>query len=99
MLKAKQASTKRKRRSKAVPVLAAAGVSWSLASAASAATGGSAADTLTRSTGVSHQITLYEEEVSDVSLATFYVLDNEGAATFRCRVRVAGGGGCGCGPP
>ena len=69
MLPAKQAS-KRKRRGKAVPVLGAAGLSLSLASGASAATSGSTADMLTRSTGVSHQITLCEEEIFDVSLAT-----------------------------
>jgi hypothetical protein len=75
--------SKRKRRSKVVPVLGAAGLSLSLASGASAATGGPAADMLTRNTGVSHEITLREEEVSDVSLATFYVFDKENPGTFR----------------
>jgi hypothetical protein len=67
MSRAKQAS-KRKRRSKAVPVLGAAGLSLALASGASAATGGPAADMLTRNTGVCHEITLGEEEIFDVSL-------------------------------
>jgi len=98
MLHAKQAS-KRKRRGKAVPVLGAAGLSLSLASGASAATSGSAADVLTRNTGVSHQITLCEEEMFDVSLATFYIFDKENARTFRRGVRLAAGGGCGCGCP
>jgi hypothetical protein len=71
MSHAKQDS-KRKRRSKAVPLLGAAGLSLSLASGASATTTADpAADRLTRNTGVSHEITLYEEEISDVSLATF----------------------------
>jgi hypothetical protein len=34
----------------------------------------------TRNAGVSHEINLSEEEIADVSLATFYVVDNEGAA-------------------
>ena len=89
--------SKRKRRSKALPVLGAAGLSLSLASGASAAAGGPAADMLTRNTGVSHEITLREEEVSDVSLATFYAFNKENAGTFRPRIRFAGGcyGACG----
>ncbi len=96
MLHAKQAS-KRRHRGKAVPVLGAAGLSLSLASGASAATSGSTADMLMRNIGVSHQITLCEEEVFDVSLATFYVFDKENTGTFRRGVRLAAGGGCGCG--
>src|ERR1039458_9777926 len=97
MLHAKQAS-KRKHRGKAVPVLGVAGLSLSLASGASAATSGWAADMLTQNTGVSHQITLCEEEIFDVSLATFYVFDKENARTFPRGVRLAAGGcgGCGC---
>jgi hypothetical protein len=73
MSHAKQYS-KRRRRSKAVPLLGAAGLSLSLASGASATTtADSTADPLTRNTGVSHEITLSEEEISDVTLATFYV--------------------------
>ena len=81
--------SKRKRRSKALPVLGAAGLSLSLESGASATTGGPAADMLTRNTGVSHEITLREEEVSDVSLATFYAVNKEKAGTFRPRIRFA----------
>ena len=45
-----------------------------------------------------HQVTLCEEEIFDVSLATFYVFDKENAGTFRRGVRLAAGGcgGCGC---
>ena len=77
MSHAKQASTKRKRSINAVPVLSAAGLSLSLASGASAAIGRPAADMPTPKTGISHEITLCEEEISDVSLATFF-----GAAPF-----------------
>jgi hypothetical protein len=95
MSHAKQASMKRKR-STAVPVLSVAGLSLSLASGASAAIGRPAADMLTPKTGISHEITLCEEEISDVSLATFYIFDNERAGTFR-RGRKLAQGGCGCG--
>jgi hypothetical protein len=90
MSHAKQASTKRKRSINAVPVLGAAGLSLSLAGGASAATGGPTADMLT-GTGVSQEITLCEEQISDVSLATFYVFDNEAAGAFQRSVRTAQG--------
>ena len=96
MSHAKQASTKRKRSINAVPVLSAAGLSLSLASGASAAIGRPAADMLTPKTGMSHEITLCEEEISDVSLATFYIFDNERAGTSRRGLKLAQGG---CGPP
>ncbi len=92
MLHAKQASA-RKRKSKAVPVLGAAGLSLSLASGPSAAIGAPVMDILTPKTGVSHEITFCEEEISDVILATFCVFDNEN--TRRLRQQLArGGGGC-----
>ncbi len=96
MSRAKQAS-KRKRMSKALPLLGAAGLSLSLASGASAAAGGPTADMPTRNAVVNHEIVLAEEEISDVSLATFYVFDQENAGTFRPGVRLARGCGCGCG--
>ena len=89
MSHAKQASTKRKRSINAVPVLSAAGLSLSLASAA---IGRPAADMPTPKTGMSHEITLCEEEISDVSLATFYVLNVENVGTFRRRIKLAPGG-------
>jgi len=45
-------------------------------------------------TANNREITLGEEEVSDVSLATFYVFDAENP---RRGPRVLPGGGCGCG--
>jgi hypothetical protein len=93
---AKQTST-RKRRRKAMPVLGAAGL-LALASGASAE---APADTSTPDTRVSHQVFLGEEEISDVSLATFYVFDKENAGSLKPGVQLArggcGGGGCGCG--
>jgi len=77
-------------------VLGAAGLSLSLASGAAAGIGARAADMPARNAGVSHEITLHEEEISDVSLATFYILDKENGGTFRRGVQLALGGGCGC---
>ena len=63
-----------------------------------------AKETLTRNTAlrpepVKPEITLGDEEVSDVSLATFHVLDKENAAEGRRLSRKnPGGGACGgCG--
>ena len=80
-----------------MPVLGAAGLSLTLASAASAATGAPVADVLTPNTGASHQITLSDEEISDVSLATFYVFNKEDAGAFRPGMRLAMGACSGCG--
>jgi hypothetical protein len=77
------------------PTLGAAGLSFSLATGISAAAA-PAPDIETQDSGVSHEVTLSEEEISDVSLATFYVFDNENAGTFRRRIKLAAGG-CGCG--
>ena len=79
-------SLKRKHRACAVPLLGAAGLSLSLASGAPAATVGPAA----------HEITLGEEEISDVSLATFYVFDKENARIPGIQL-AKGGCGHGCG--
>jgi hypothetical protein len=87
---AKHAS-KRKRWSKAVPVLGAAGL-LSLAGGALARAAGAAADVTTTSSATHHACTLSEEEVSDVSLATFCVFDNERAG--RPAVRLAAGCAC-----
>jgi len=90
-------AAQRKRRSKVVLALGAAGLSLSLASSASAAIGGM--------NGASSAPVkqLYEEEISDISLATFRVFDRENAGTHgrRTRLAMAAGGcagcaGCGC---
>src|SRR6185312_11427111 len=85
-------ASERRRRKKAVAVLGAAGV-LSLAGSASAAIIGPAADTPKADNPSRHVVTLSEEEIFDVSLATFYVYDKENSWT-----RLAGpppGKGCG----
>ncbi len=95
MSNVKQAS-KRKRRSKAVPVLGVAGVSLAMAGGASAATTGQATDTQSN-ISPRHEVFLGEQEVSDVSLSTFYVFDKENAKP-QAGEKVAWWGGCrGCG--
>ena len=97
MLRAKR-GFKRKHGSKAVSVLGATSLSLSLASGASAATDVAGAGPLNRNSLVGHEVLLCEEEISDVSLATFYVFENEHAATVPPRVRLAMAGcGCPCG--
>jgi hypothetical protein len=49
-----------------------------------------------QNTKVSHEITLYEEEISDVSLGTFYVFDDENGRTFRRGTKFAACGGWSC---
>src|ERR1700688_1755194 len=87
-------TSKRKRGSKALPVLGAAGLSFSLANGTS---GAPAVNMPTQNTEASHEITLSEEEVSDVSLATFYVFDKENTALSPPGVQLVRGGCGGCG--
>jgi hypothetical protein len=94
MAHTKQAS-KRRRRSKALPVLGIAGVSLSIAGAASASTNGPAADMQSQNVSPRQEIFLGEEEISDVSLSTFYVFDKENAATPMAGEKLAWGHGCG----
>ena len=98
MSRVQQAST-RKSRTKAVTVLGVAGA-LSLAGGASGVAIGPPGATLTTNTAV----TLYEEEISDVSLSTFYAFDHESAGARRPGLKVTertrsgrprqGGGGC-----
>jgi hypothetical protein len=106
MSHAKQASKRRGRR-KAVTVLGVAGM-LSLGGGASGAAVGPTSDAPTENTAA--VITLGEEEISDISLTTFYVFDNENAGAHRpglqlcqrrgrayrsCTVACCGGcGGC-----
>ena len=64
-----------KRRSKALPALGFAGMSLSMASGACASTSEASANTSPPSQ--KHETFLGEEEISDVSLATFYVFDKK----------------------
>jgi hypothetical protein len=93
-----KAGSTRKRRSKAVPVLGAAGLSLTLASAASAAIDRPAVEMTARPAAVMQEIMLAEEEISGASLATFNVFDRESANTRRGPRLAMGAGGCaGCG--
>ena len=89
-------ASKRTRRSKAVPVLGAAGL-LSMAGAASASTSGPAADVTPQKVSPNPEIFLGEEEISDVSLSTFYVFDKENKATPQLGEKLAYVvGRCGC---
>jgi hypothetical protein len=94
----KRSNSKRKGRTQAVAVLGVAGA-LSLAVGASGAAVSLPGDTLTANSAV----TLNEEEISDVSLSTFYVFDHENAGTRRAGLQLVqrtrsrprqGGGGC-----
>ena len=84
----------KRRRSKAIPALGAAGLSLTLASEASLAATAPAPDTMTRKAGVSHEIILREEEIFDVTLASFYVFDKERTGAFRPGGRLMKVTGC-----
>jgi len=98
MANAKRTS-KRKRRRIALPSLGAAGVSLAMA-------GGASASAPTANVPPLHDnplppaIMLDEEEIADVSLATFYLFDKENESQLGQGIRLAahGCGGCGrCG--
>ena len=82
MARTKQGS-KRKRRRTAL-VLGAAGVSFTMAGSASA----TAPATNVPSQNTASGIVLVEEEISDVSLATFYVFDKENESPLRQGLRL-----------
>ena len=69
----------------------AAGLSVALAGGASAATGAPAATMLMPNHGASHESTLLEEAIFDVTLATFLVVNKEAAATFQATRKLAMG--------
>ena len=100
MARVKQAS-KRKRVTKTVPVLGAAGLTFSLVGGASAAVAPAQDVPQTPNIAPTHEFLLNEEEISDVSLATFYVFDKENTGSLRGMVKEARGCGCrgcrGCG--
>ena len=60
-------------------MLGAAGLSLSLAGEAPAATGGLAAHLVTPNNEARHELALDEEEIFDITLATFYVVNKENA--------------------
>src|SRR5258707_9172709 len=99
MPRVKQASKqKRTTKTAAGKVLGAAGLSFSLVGSASASTMPTAGIPQSDNTSPNQRFVLDEEEMVDVSLATFYVFDRE---NFGSGVQLArgcgGGGGCGHG--
>jgi hypothetical protein len=77
-------------RSKAIPILGAAGLSLTLTGGVSVAAG-QTPDAQAHNAAVSQEITLREEEISDVSLATFHVFDKEHQAGARLACGCSGG--------
>ena len=106
MAQAKRAS-RGKRPSKAVSALGIAGVSLVASTGGSPAempsaslaapTAGSVADTLWRNTASFQVPSLDEEEISDVSLATFHLFDKEDLGNSVSGMQLAAFRGCGCG--
>jgi hypothetical protein len=85
--------TSRRKSRKAALALGAAGVSLAMTGAASA----TAPATTVPSQDNARRYILTEEEISDVSLATFQVFDRENPPLSQGIKVARGGGGCGCG--
>ena len=102
-------TSKRKRVSKAaMPALGAAGLTFGLVGGASASTTPTADAPQKLNLGPTQAVTLGEEEIADVSLATFHLFDKEnngsaiqqmawGCRCGGCRACRCGGCGCRCG--
>src|SRR6202050_5267150 len=100
---------KGKRPNKAISVLGIAGVSWAASTGGSPAempasfaapTACSVADLVWQNAAPFRVPTLDEEEISDVSLATFHLFDKDNLGNSQSGIQLAafhGGGGCGCG--
>src|SRR3984885_5108788 len=100
MSRVKQASKqKRTTKAAAVKVLGAAGLSFSLVGSASASKMPTASIPQSDNTSPNQRFVLSEEEMVDVSLATFYVFDKENIGSGVQLARGCGGcgrgGGCG----
>jgi hypothetical protein len=110
MPRVKHTSKKKRVTRAAVPVLGAAGLTFGLAGSASASTPPSVDVPLKLNLTPPQTFTLTEEEIADVSLATFHLFDKENTqGGFLQEARGCGGGhgcgggrgcggrGCGCG--
>jgi hypothetical protein len=100
MSRVKQASKqKRTTKAAAAKVLGATGLSFSLLGSASASTIPTAGIPQSDNTSPNQRFVLSEEEMADVSLATFYVFDRENVGSGVQEARGCGGcrGGGGCG--
>ena len=94
MPRVKQASRRKRVTKAAVPALGAAGLTFSLVGGASA----SAVPTDVQQTNnylPSQAFTLGEEEIADVSLATFHLFDKESTGAVRGGAQLAWGCRCG----
>ena len=84
-------TSKGKRKSEVVPAVGIVGLSLSMAGGASAAAalpvGDLSAQEVALRPEVSAGLQLHEEEIADVSLATFYLFDKEEASTTQGRER------------
>ncbi len=89
MPRVKQTSKKKRVTKAAVPALGAAGLTFSLVGGASAAAVPTADVQQTPNLAPTQALTLGEEEIADVSLATFYVFDKENTAQAQGGVQVA----------
>jgi len=93
-------ATRRKHRIKAMPTLGAVGLSLSLASGTSAAISGTSAaisGTNAPTSATAARQVMDEEQISDVSLATFHLFDNESVDPERSGTRrtMVSQGACG----
>src|SRR6516225_5505716 len=89
-----KASSKRNNRKRAAPALGVTGLSMVMAGGASAST---AVDVPVQNTATHHELFLGEEEISDVSLSTFYVFDRENTSTSLVGFEQVAAWGCRCG--
>jgi hypothetical protein len=101
MRRVKQASRGKRVVKAAVPALGAAGLTFGLAGSASAATNPATDAPQKLSFVPSQTVTLGEEEIADVSLATFHLFDKEQGGAVQqmawgCRCGGCGCRGCGC---
>ena len=108
MPKVKQASKRKRVAKAAVPALGAAGLTFGLVGSASASATPNADVPQKLNFAPTQGATLGEEEIADVSLATFHLFDKEnngsalqqmawGCRCGGCGCRCAGGCGCGVG--
>jgi hypothetical protein len=97
MSRVKQASKqKRTTKAAAVKVLGAAGLGISLVGSASASTMPTAGIAQSGNISPNQRFVLGEEEMADVSLATFHLFDRENIGSGVQLARGCGCGGCGC---
>jgi hypothetical protein len=98
MPRVKQASKRKRVTKAAVPALGAAGLTVSLIGGASASALPNADVQQAPNYAPTQAMTLGEEEIADVSLATFHLFDKENTGSVRGMVQEARGCGCrGCG--